>query len=203
MRSLGTLARASAAGVLTLALAGGLGACGGGDSADAPTPTPSSGPASEGSSSEPTGSPSPSDPFAGVRPADGPKVVQGPVAIHVPHGYEVDKSFVHIINCNDIMAGDQLTFSSLSSFAGSSLDGAVRSVLHSTSYGKKPERRRDVTIDGARFFHLSGRQDSEFYVEIYGAMIEDHLVELTFQMHTPAPKRDRIVRSVLASVAIS
>ena len=193
-------AYAAAAGALALTLT----ACGGNDSADDPGPTPTTSSAGD-ASSEPTSpgsSPSASDPFPGVTPASGKQLRQGPVSIHLPPHYEIDRTYTHIVNANDIMAGDQVTFAWLSSFAGSSLDGAARSVLRSQSYGHKPERKPDVTIAGTPFFHFSGRLDSEFYVDKYGAMVRDHLVEITFQMHSKPAQRQKVVESVMASLEI-
>ena len=64
---------------------------------------------------------------------------------------------------------------------------------------RRPKRLTDTTLDGVPVFHVEGRLDDTIWFAAYGAIRDDTVVYVRFDLDTPPAKSQQVVESVLAT----
>jgi hypothetical protein len=148
---------------------------------------------------DPTGSGSPS-PGEAVEVADGPRVQNAHAAYHVPRGYEVADEVGGTIPANDSGPGrSAITLAEVPAFGSTDLGAAAGVVARNVAQDRRPPRLADTTLDGVPVFHVEGQLDETVWFAAYGAVRDDTVVYVRFDLDTPAGKSRQVVESVLAT----
>jgi hypothetical protein len=163
--------------------------CGGGSS-EAAHPASSVGPTATASTS---GSP--------VDPASGRKISLTAFTAHTLEGYDYDNSLAKEIVFSSSHDLDQnITFSDITVYPGTTTSVAARLTVENSSWHPHPRNVAPVTIDGARWYHLTGAIGHGQHLEDYGTVHDSRLVRVSFELTASRRERQAIVGSVLASV---
>jgi len=168
-----------------------LAGCGGGSSGSAGDPP--SAPGSAGSS----------PPAPGIEPASGRKVDLLAFTARTPQGYDYDNSLAKEIvfsSSRDVL--QNIEYSDVTVFPGTSNAFAARLSIKNSSWNPEPRTASPVTIDGARFYHLTGPVGEGVRLDEYGSVQESRLVKISFELEGPEAQRQRLVDSVLATVRL-
>ncbi len=178
-------ARVAVVGLVAVLLTG----CGGSDPGLRPDTDPNDEPNSA--------SPSPSQ---AVEPADGPRVENAHASYRVPRGYEVADELAGTIPANDSGAGrSAITLAEVPAFGSTDLGAAAEVVSRNVAQDRPPKRLADITLDGVPVFHLEGRLDETVWLAAYGAIRDDTVVYVRFDLDTAPAKSQQVVESVLAT----
>jgi hypothetical protein len=178
-------ARLAAVGLVAVLLTG----CGDSDPGAGPDTEPTDEPSS-GSSSQPQA----------VAPADGPRVENAHASYHVPRGFEVAEELAGTIPANDSGPGrSAITLAEVPAFGSTDLGAAAEVVARNVAQDRPPKRLADTTLDGSPVFHLEGRLDSTVWFAAYGAIRDDTVVYVRFDLDTAPAKSQQVVESVLAT----
>jgi hypothetical protein len=184
------------ASVGSLALLAALAGCTSDDSP--PDTTPPSTPST--STGDPTTSPTPTP---SVAPATGPRLDTTDASVRAPEGwlkkhgalsfsiFAADPKSGSSVGIEDLHTGETTT----------TLDQMAQTVIDGTSYGHKPKRLPNTTLDGIEVYHLAGRIDDLQYLVEYGAIYHNSAVYFSFVLTKTIPndERQEIVDSVLAT----
>jgi hypothetical protein len=168
-----------------------LGGCGGGSSSSAADPSSSPG-AAGSSATAPT-----------VEPASGRKVDLLAFTARTPQGYDYDNTLAQEIvfaSSHDVL--QNIEYSDVTVFPGTSNAFAARLSVKNSSWNPEPTTADPVTIDGARFYHLTVPVGDGVRLDEYGSVQDSRLVKISFELHGPAAQRQRLVSSVLATVRL-
>lgn len=184
------------AGVLaTLTFA--VSACGG--DPDAPEAAPS--PADPPSSGSPSASATPStSPTATVAPASGRLVETSRFSFRAPRGFtyrEVSGEFLGSLS--DLVADDHIYFGVTEDYPETSLGEQAQEYVEGRSFDRAPRQVADAELDGREVFHLSGPVSDRNHLEVYGRSEDGVAVDVTFDIHSEAQRREEIIASVLAT----
>jgi hypothetical protein len=166
-----------------------LTSCGGDDSSGAADPT-SSPTTLSASASPPT-----------VQPASGRKISLAALSARTVEGFDYDNSLAkEIVFSSSRDLGQDLTFSDVTVYPGTTIALAARLTIKNASWQQRPRTASPVTIDGERWYHLTGPIGDGKHLEDYGTVHDSRLVRISFELTGPASKRATIVASVLATV---
>jgi hypothetical protein len=175
--------------VLLAVCAVGTAGCGGGDPSDA------------GGASSRTTTPSATSSLPTVHPAAGRKVSLAALTARTLDGYDYDNSLAHeIVFSSSHDLGQDVTFSDVTVYPGTTNARAARLTVKNSSWKPKPRTAPPVTIDGERWYHLTGPVGEGRHLEDYGTVHDSRLVRISFELTGPASERQAIVDSVLATV---
>jgi hypothetical protein len=178
------------------ALVLGLAACGG--SSPEADPTLASA-ASSGSTGTPSDEPPPTT--SSVAPATGVRVDTSRFSFRAPEGFENRSISGELIgSVVDLAPDDSIFFSIFEDYRPATLDELAQAYLDSSSYQKLPKRMPDTEIDGMPVFHLSGPVSDRSYADAYGLVIDGAGVNITFEVHSDATRRQEIIDSTLQTL---
>lgn len=178
-------------------------ACGGSDD---PGATPSASVTSPTESTSESTSPDPTESATtSVEPATGPALDMKLSSVRIPDGWRVMDSLVSTQQDGaDNDTASTVSLGEIDAFGGTpSADELARNVLETNPFPMDPEVQPTVEIDGVEFYHLAGKVQKLDYLEDFGAVVDDRIVNLTFHFSpeiSPA-ERQEIVDSVLATFA--
>ncbi|HET8664380.1 MAG TPA: hypothetical protein VFM08_08705 [Nocardioides sp.] len=177
---------------LVLVLAG----CGSDDSSRAADrPTSASSPASPPTASG--GNP------PTIEPADGHRIELAALSARTVRGFDHDTSLAkEVVFSSSRDLRQQLTFSDVTVYPGTTNATAARLTAKNSSWRRRPRTASPVTMDGARWYHLTGPVGDGTYLEDYGTVHDSRLVRISFELTGPPSKRLAIVSSVLATVRL-
>jgi hypothetical protein len=148
-------------------------------------------------------SPSPSRTAPANPPATGPKVALTAFSVRAPGGYRLDHSFgKEIVFASDPHLLQELTFSDTSIFPGTSNAAAAHLSIENNDWSRKPRTAAPVTLQGRRFYHLTGPVGQGKYVDEYGSVQGARVVTLTFETVLSRAARQRLVGSVLETLRL-
>ncbi|MFN8195427.1 MAG: hypothetical protein U0R80_14225 [Nocardioidaceae bacterium] len=171
-----------------------------GDGSDDPPPTTGSGSSpseptgASGSGGSPTGDPG--DPV----PADGPLVLLPDFELNVPRGFEVDAGIKIAISASDPTTHYGIVVGHIPGALQRPLGAQVAQSRELNPWQEpRPRRLPDVTLAGARWYHLSGRMAGFDHTDEFGTWLDDTQVRLIFSAQ--GPQQDDLIASVLASFA--
>ena len=168
--------------------------CGGGSSSRAtdPTSAPTSGATSSVSPTAPS-----------VQPADGRKISLAALTARTLDGFDYDNSLAkEIVFSSSRDLRQDITFSDITVYPGTSNARAARLTITNSSWRPKPRTASPVTIDGERWYHLTGPIGDGKHLEDFGTVHDSRLVRISFELTAPPSKRRQIVDAVLATVAL-
>ena len=157
-------------------------------------------PPGQGADTEPTGDPSSESPSQSqeAEPADGPKVENAHASYRVPRGYKVDEELAGTIPANESGPGSSaITLAEVSAFGSTDLGQVAEVVARNVAQDRRPKRLRNTTLDGVPVFRVEGRLDETIWFAAYGAIRDDTVVYVRFDMDTPPAKSQQVVESVL------
>ena len=118
-------------------------------------------------------------------------------------GYDLDNSLAReIVFSSSRDLGQQLTFSDVTVYPGTSNARAARLTVENSSWQRRPRTAAPDTIDGERWYHLTGPIGDGKHLEDYGTVHDSRLVRISFELTASASKRAAIVASVLATVVL-
>ena len=149
----------------------------------------------------------PADPSSGpasqsqaVEPADGPTVENAYASYRVPAGYEVGEEQAGTIPADDSGPGrSAITLAEVPAFGSTDLGMVAGVVARNLAQDRRPKRMEETTLDGVPVFHLEGQLDQTFWFAGYGAIRDDTVVYVRFDLDTPPAKSRQVVESVLAT----
>jgi hypothetical protein len=153
------------------------------------------------SSTEPAepGSESPSTSQT-VESADGPRVENAYAAYRVPGGYEVAEESAGTIPANDSGPGrSAITLAEVPAFGSTDLGAAAGVVARNVARDRRPKLQPGTHLDGVPVFHIEGKLDETVWFAAYGAIRDDTVVYVRFDLDTSPAKSQRVVESVLAT----
>ena len=151
------------------------------------------------STSSPTSGATPSAPAAD--PAGGRKVSLAAFSAHTVEGYDYDNSLAReIVFSSSRDLGQDITFSDVTVYPGTSTATAMRLTIKNSSWQPTPRIASPVTIDGERWYHLTGPIGDGKHLEDFGIVYDSRLVRISFELTAAPAKREQIVDSVLATV---
>lgn len=157
-------------------------------------------PPGQGADTEPTGDPSSASPSPSqeVEPADGPKVENAHASYRVPRGYKVAAELAGTIPANESGPGSSaITLAEVSAFGSTDLGQVAEVVARNVAQDRRPKRLRNTTLDGVPVFRVEGRLDETIWFAAYGAIRDDTVVYVRFDLDTPPAKSQQVVESVL------
>jgi hypothetical protein len=138
-----------------------------------------------------------------VEPATGRKVQLAALTARTMQGYDYDNSLAkEIVFSSSRDLTQDLTFSDITVYPGTSNATAARLTVKNSSWQRRPRTAAPVTIDGERWYHLTGPIGSDKHLEDFGTVHRSRLVRISFELTGPASKRQAIVASVLATVRL-
>ena len=76
---------------------------------------------------------------------------------------------------------------------------AAEVLARNVAQDRRPKRLKDTTVDGVPVFHLEGQLDKTFWFAAYGAIRDDTVVYVRFDLDTSPAKSRQVVESVLAT----
>lgn len=191
--------------VLTVVLAGALGACGDDDappldpgststSSDATSSTPEPSSSTSDATSEPTSEPT------------GPEIALQGISLRVPAGYQVigrsGEIGVSLREDRDL-AIDEINVTSNGNLGLSyDTDFLAREHNRVAGYRRNPKRQDDVTVQGRTMFHVAGPTSAVAWVEAFGEGEGEYTVdiEFVFSLDDPVAHREAVVRAFLDDV---
>ena len=136
----------------------------------------------------------------GVEPADGPLVESAHASFRVPGGFDVGQEMAGTIPANERGPGrSAITLGEVPAFGTTDLRTAAAVVARNVAQDRPPRRLADSTLDGTPAFHLEGRLDETTWFAAYGAIHDDTVVYVRFDLDTPAGESRQVVESVLAT----
>ncbi len=148
----------------------------------------------------------PADPDSGtpssqaVESADGPRVENAHASYRVPRGYEVAEELAGTIPANDSGPGrSAITLAEVPAFGSTDLGAAAGVVARNVAQDRRPKRMADTTLDGVPVFHVEGKLDETVWFAAYGAIRDDTVVYVRFDLDTSPAKSQQVVESVLAT----
>jgi hypothetical protein len=153
-----------------------------------------------GADTDPTVEPSSSSPSQRqeVEPADGPKVENAHASYHVPRGYKVAKEVAGTIPANESGPGSSaITLAEVPAFGSTDLGQVAEVVARNVAQDRRPKRLRNTTLDGVPVFRVEGRLDETIWFAAYGAIRDDTVVYVRFDLDTPPAESQQVVESVL------
>jgi hypothetical protein len=169
-----------------------LAGCGDGDSSRAVDPTSTPAPPTASGGSPPR-----------VEPASGRRISLAAVTARTVDGYGYDDSLAkEIVFSSSRDLGQDLTFSDVTVYPGTTNARAARLTIRNSSWQRAPRAAPSVTIDGEPWYHLTGPIGGGTYLEDYGTVHDSRLVRISFELTASAAKRAQIVASVLATVRL-
>jgi hypothetical protein len=116
-------------------------------------------------------------------------------------GYDYDDSLAkEVVFSSSRDLRQDLTFSDVTVYPGTSNARAARLTVKNSSWARRPRTAAPVTIDGERWYHLTGPVGEGKHLDDFGVVHDSRLVRVSFELTAPAPKRAEIVASVLATV---
>lgn len=158
---------------------------------------------SSSTASPPSGTPSPtaSGSPPRVEPASGRRISLAALTVHTVEGYDYDNSLAkEIVFSSSRDLGQDLTFSDISVYPGTSNARAARLTIKNSFWHRRPRTASPVTIDDEQWYHLTGPIGEGKHLEDFGTVHDSRLVRISFELTGPASKRAGIVASVLATV---
>ncbi len=180
--------RRTTAPAASVCLASVLSGCGGGDASS--TAAPPSDPSPSASASPPS-----------VEPASGRRISLAVLSARTIDGYDYDHSLAkEIVFSSSRDLGQDLAFSDVTVYPGTSNARAARLTVKNSSWKHRPHAASPVTIDGEQWYHLTGPIGEGKHLDDFGIVYDSRLVRVSFELTAAAPKRARIVASVLATV---
>jgi hypothetical protein len=166
-----------------------LTACGDSD----PVPAPDTDPTADPSSASPSQS-------QAVEPADGPVVENAHASYRVPRGYEVAEELAGTIPAND--SGPRrsaITLAEVPAFGSTDLGAAAGVVARNVAQDRPPKRLANTTLADVPVFHVEGQLDETVWFAAYGAIRDDTVVYVRFDLDTAPAQSQQVVESVLAT----
>jgi hypothetical protein len=193
-----TVPRIAVPALLAVLLAAGT-ACGGSDDPGA-TPSASASPTESSQSTSPDPSESAT---SSVEAASGPVLDMPLSSVRIPDGWRVMDPLVSTQQDGaDDDTASTISLGEIDAFGGNpSPDELARNVLKTNPFPMDPEVQPTVEIGGVEFYHLAGKVQKLDYLEDFGAVVDDMIVNLTFHFSpevSPA-ERQEIVDSVVAT----
>lgn len=186
--ALGALAALAVSSGLALVLAG----CGDDGSAGAADPSSAPPPPTASGGSPPR-----------VEPAGGRQIELAALTARTVEGYDYDNSLAkEIVFSSSRDLTQDLTFSDITVYPGTSNATAARLTIKNSSWQRRPRTASPVTIDGARWYHLTGPIGAGKHLEDFGTVHDSRLVRISFELTGSASKRQAIVSAVLATVQL-
>lgn len=184
---------------VALALVGVTALAGCSDDSPDPSPDPSTSEStSAGTSTTPSGDPTRT---STVAPATGPRVVTSRFELRAPEGFEKRPVAGEFLGSfNDLLPDDTIYFGIIEDYGAQSLDDMAESYLRNGPYEKRPDVLPPVELDGRMLFHVAGPINHRSYGEAFGALVDGAAVTIEFQIHSPAPRRQEIVESTMATL---
>lgn len=135
-----------------------------------------------------------------VAPADGPIVANAHASYRVPKGFEVADELAGTIPAN--ASGSSRSAITLGEFpaVGTTDLGTVAGVVASNvARGRPPRQMAQATLDGEPAFHLAGRVEPGQRFEAYGAVHDDTVVYVRFDLDGSRAATAAVIESVLAT----
>jgi hypothetical protein len=164
-----------------------------------PGGTSGSEPADPSSGSSQSSSPGSSQ-SGGVEPADGPVVENAHASYRVPRGYEVGDEQAGTIPADDSgPSRSAITLAEVPAFGNTDLGMTARVLARNVAQDRPPKVLADSTLDGVPAFHLEGQLDETFWFAAYGAVRDDTVVYVRFDLDGSPAKSQEVVESVLAT----
>jgi hypothetical protein len=136
-----------------------------------------------------------------VEPASGRRISLAVLSARTIDGYDYDSSLAkEIVFSSSRGLGQDLTFSDVTVYPGTSNARAARLTVKNSSWEHRPHTGSPVTIDGEQWYHLTGPIGEGKHLDDFGIVYDSRLVRISFELTAPAPRRAQIVASVLATV---
>jgi hypothetical protein len=191
--------RKVAHGVLVAVLSAGvLAGCGDDDPPEPePTAAPSETTASPSESATPTDEPSPT-----VEPASGPQETFGSLTLNFPEGYDV-RQLSGMAMAASGPDGEHIAVLAVPTDRQTPLDKLVRFPLDDSVFVGKPVRLEDVEVDGVPMYHVRGALGADQTRDLIGVEHGGYWMTLQFTTLMPKAAREKLIDSVLASIAWS
>ena len=153
-----------------------------------------------------TSGPEPADPSSGssqsqaVEPADGPVVENAHASYRVPKGYEVADELAGTIPANDSGSSrSAITLAEVPTFGNTDLGTIAQLVARNVARGRAPKRVADTTLAGEPAFHLEGQVQPGQHFTAYGAIHDDNVVYVRFDLDGSRAQSQQVIDSVLAT----
>lgn len=120
-----------------------------------------------------------------------------------PHGFDYDNSLAkEIVFSSSRDTLQNLEYSDVTVYPGTSNSFAARLSIKNSSWAPKPSVAAPVTVDGARFYHLTGPVGHGVRLDEYGSVQGSRLVKISFELRGTRAQRQHLVDSVLATVRL-
>lgn len=135
-----------------------------------------------------------------VEPADGPIVESDYASYHVPRTFEVADELADTFPASEKGSGrSSITLGEVPAFGNTDLGTVAEVVAKNVARGRPPKRVGDTTLAGEPAFHLEGTVQPGQHFTAYGAVHEDQVVYVRFDLDGSRGDSADLIESVLAT----
>jgi hypothetical protein len=121
-----------------------------------------------------------------------------------PQGFDYDNSLAkEIVFSSSRDSQQNIEYSDVTIYPGTSNAFAARLSIKNSSWNPKPSAGAPTTIDGAKFYHLTGPVGHGVHLDEYGSVQGSRLLKLSFELQGSSAQRQQLVDSVLATVRLT
>ena len=139
-------------------------------------------------------------PSQAVEPADGPIVESDHASYHVPRTFEVADEMAGTFPANEKGPGrGAITLGEVPAFGNTDLRTVAQVVARNVARGRPPRPVADTTLAGEPAFHLEGTVQPGQHFTAYGAVHEDQIVYVRFDLDGSRAENADLIESVLAT----